>query len=423
MPERSGIFLFQRRSAMKKADLKRYAYLITKVGANVQKGQEVTVYANLDQEELANYIVEDCYKLGAKLVSVEWLSDKVTKTQYKRASVKALSEFPLWKEEKQKHINATLPAVIYIESSDPDALKGINQKKVSEVHRNNIAKIKPYRDARENKYQWTIAGAASKPWAKKVFPGVPTSKAVAMLWDAIMKTSRCNEDPIKAWEEHEKDLEKRTSYLNSLNLDYLHYESSNGTNFIVWLNEKALWLAGGETIRDTGVFFNPNIPTEECFTSPIAGKAEGIVYSSKPLSYNGELIENFSIRFENGKAVEVKAEKGQDLLEEMIDMDEGACKLGEVALVPYDSPINNTGILFFNTLYDENAACHLALGIGFNNTIKDFEKYTNEEIKKMGVNDSGIHVDFMIGSKDLDITGYTRDGKKVQIFKNGNWAF
>ena len=163
---------------MKKADLKRYAYLITKVGANVQKGQEVTVYANLDQEELANYIVEDCYKLGAKLVSVEWISDKITKTQYKKASVKALSEFPLWKEEKQKHINATLPAVIYIESSDPDALKGVNQKKVSEVHRNTISKIKPYRDQRENKYQWTIAGAASKAWAKKVFPGVSTGKAV-----------------------------------------------------------------------------------------------------------------------------------------------------------------------------------------------------------------------------------------------------
>ena len=408
---------------MKKVDLKRYAYLIAKVGANVQKGQDVIVYANLDQELLTNYIVEDCYKLGARLVTVEWISDKLSKTQYKKASVKVLSEFPIWKEEKQKYINEKLPAVIYIESSDPDALKGVNQKKVSEVHRNTIAKVKPYRDQRENKYQWVVAGAASKAWARKVFPGVPASKAVNQLWDAILSTSRCNEDPIKAWEDHNADLEKRTAYLNSLNLDYLHYESSNGTNFKVWLNEKANWLAGGETIRHTGVFYNPNIPTEECFTSPIAGKAEGIVYSSKPLSYNGELIENFSIRFENGKAVEVKAEKGEQLLEEMIHMDEGACKLGEVALVPYDSPINNTGILFFNTLYDENAACHLALGIGFNNCITDFEKYTNEEIKKMGVNDSGIHVDFMIGSKDLNITGYTRDGKKVQIFKNGNWAF
>ena len=408
---------------MKKADLKRYAHLIAKVGANVQKGQYVTLYANVDQEVLANYIVEECYKLGAKLVNIEWQSDVISKTTYKKASVKALSEFPKWKEEKQKHINETLPVVIFIESSDPDGLKGVNQKKIAEVHKNLLPILKPYRDARENKYQWVVAGAASKAWAKKVFPGVPTSKAVNMLWEAIFKTARCNEDPVKAWEEHEKDLNKRSSYLNSLNLDYLHYESKNGTNFKVWLNEKANWLAGGEVIRHSGVFFNPNIPTEECFTSPIAGKAEGIVYSTKPLSYNGELIENFSIRFEGGKAVEVKAEKGQNLLEEMIHMDEGACKLGEVALVPYDSPINNTGLLFFSTLYDENAACHLALGIGFNNCIKDYEKYSFEEIKKMGVNDSGIHVDFMIGSKDLNITGYTKDGKQIPIFRNGNWAF
>ena len=408
---------------MKKADLKKYAHLIAKVGANVQKGQYVVVYANVDQEVLANLIVEECYKLGAKFVSIEWQSDKLAKTTYKRASVKALSEFPKWKEEKQKYINETLPAVIFIESSDPDSLKGVNQKKLAEVHKNLLPILKPYRDARENKYQWVVAGAASKEWAKKVFPGVPTSKAVNMLWDAILKTARCGEDPEKAWEDHEKELNKHSSYLNSLNLDYLVYESKNGTNFKVWLNEKANWLAGGEVIRHTGVFFNPNIPTEECFTSPIAGKAEGIVYSTKPLSYNGELIENFSIRFKDGKAVEVKAEKGQNLLEEMIKMDEGACKLGEVALVPFDSPINNTGLLFFSTLYDENAACHLALGIGFNNCIKDFENYSNEEIKKMGVNDSGIHVDFMIGSKDLNITGYTRDGKQVPIFRNGNWAF
>ena len=408
---------------MNKQVLKKYAHLIAKTGANVQKGQYVIVMAALDQELLVNYIVEDCYKLGAKLVTVEWQSDKIAKTQYKKASVNALSEFPLWKEEKQKWINANLPCFIYIESEDPDAMKGVNQKKVSEVNRNMILKVKKYRDERDNKYQWVVAGAASKAWAKKVFPGVPAGKAVNMLWEAILKTSRCNDDPIKAWEDHNADLNKRTKYLNSLNLDYLHYESKRGTNFKVWLNEKAVWLAGGETIMQTGVYYNPNIPTEECFTSPIAGKAEGIVYSTKPLSYNGELIENFSIRFKDGKAVEVKAEKGQNLLEEMIRMDEGACKLGEVALVPVTSPINQTGILFYNTLYDENAACHLALGLGFNNCIKNYEKYSFQELKEMGINDSGIHVDFMIGSEDLSITGYTRDGKKVPIFKNGDWAF
>lgn len=408
---------------MNKSTLKKYAHLIAKVGANVQKGQYVTVVANLDQEVLVNFVVEECYKLGARLVDVDWKSEKLAKTQYKKASAKALSEFPLWKEEKQKYINETLPCVIFIESDDPDSMKGINQKKLSEVQRSLLAHVKKYRDERDNKYQWTIAGAASKAWAKKVFPGVPTAKAVNMLWDAILKTSRFTEDPEKSWADHNANLAKHANYLNSLNLDYLHYESSNGTNFKVWLNKDAIWLAGGETVLSSGVYYNPNIPTEECFTTPIAGKAEGIVFSTKPLSYNGELIENFSIRFKEGKVVEVHAEKGENVLKEMVAMDEGASRLGEVALVPYDSPINNTGILFFSTLYDENAACHLALGQGFNNTIKGYEKYSFEEIKKMGVNDSGIHVDFMIGSKDLSITGYTRDGKKVQIFKNGNWAF
>ena len=408
---------------MKKSVLKKYAQLIVRTGANVQKGQDVIVMAEVDQELLVAYIVEDCYKQKAKHVEVRWNSDKLTKVIYKHESVKSLSYVPNWKIEREKEINRTLPCLIYIESSDPDALKGVDQAKTAQVGKNILPIFKPFRDERDNKYQWTIAGAASKAWAKKVFPNLPAKKAVEALWDAILKTSRFCDDPVKAWMDHNYDLYKRTEYLNSLDLDYLHYESSNGTNFKVWLIKEAKFLAGGEEVLGTNVYYNPNIPTEECFTSPISGKAEGIVYSTKPLSYQGELIENFSIRFEKGRAVEVHAEKGEHLLKEMIAMDEGACKLGEVALVPYDSPINNTGLLFYSTLYDENAACHLALGLGFSNTIRNYEKYTKEEIRKMGINDSSIHVDFMIGSKDLNITGYTRDGKKVAIFKDGNWAF
>ena len=408
---------------MKKSVLKKYAQLIVRTGANVQKGQDVIVMAEVDQELLVSYIVEDCYKQKAKHVEVRWNSDKLTKVIYKHESVKSLSYVPNWKIEREKEINRTLPCLIYIESSDPDALKGVDQAKTAQVGKNILPIFKPFRDERDNKYQWTIAGAASKAWAKKVFPNLPAKKAVEALWDAILKTSRFCDDPVKAWMDHNYDLFKRTEYLNSLDLDYLHYESSNGTNFKVWLIKEAKFLAGGEEVLGTNVYYNPNIPTEECFTSPISGKAEGIVYSTKPLSYQGELIENFSIRFEKGRAVEVHAEKGEHLLKEMIAMDEGACKLGEVALVPYDSPINNTGLLFYSTLYDENAACHLALGLGFSNTIRNYEKYTKEEIRKMGINDSSIHVDFMIGSKDLNITGYTRDGKKVAIFKDGNWAF
>ena len=408
---------------MKKSVLKKYAKLIVVVGANIQKGQDVLVYAGVEQEELVSYIVEECYKSKANNVEVKWLSDKIDRITYKKASVKALSYVADWRIEKEKEINRKLPCVIFIESSSPDALKGVDQKKIATVQKNLFPIFKPLRDERMNKYQWVVAGAPSKEWAKKVFPNLSTKKAVEALWDAILKTSRMCEDPVQAWKEHEEDLHKRTSFLNSLNLDYLHYESKNGTNFKVWLIENSHFIAGGERTLGSNIYFNPNIPTEECFTSPIAGKAEGIVYSTKPLSYQGELIENFSVRFENGKAVEVHAEKGEHLLKEMIAMDEGACKLGEVALVPYDSPINNTGLLFYSTLYDENAACHLALGLGFSNTINDYEKYSQEEIRKMGVNDSSIHVDFMVGSKDLNITGYTRDGKKVAIFKDGNWAF
>ena len=408
---------------MKKSVLKKYAQLIVKVGANVQKGQPVQVYANVDQEELTNFVVQECYKMGAEYVTVNWLSDKLNHTQYKKASVKALSNIPDWRIEKEKYINKTLPVMIYIESSSPDAMKGVNQAKVAKVSKLVYPIMKPLRDERENKYQWVIAGAASKEWAKKVFPELSPKKAVEKLWEKILETARCYDDPIKNWDEHNKDLDKRSKYLNSLNLDYLHYESSNGTNFKVWLMPKVNWTAGGEYTKGTHHYFNPNLPTEECFTSPWKGKAEGKVVSTKPLSYNGELIEDFEMTFKNGKVVEVKAKKGQELLEHMINQDEGASMLGEVALVPYDSPINNTGILFYNTLFDENAACHLALGHAFTHLREDYEKYSYKELIDYGFNDSSIHVDFMIGSKDLNITGYTRDGKKVAIFRNGNWAF
>lgn len=408
---------------MKKSILRKYAKLTAKVGANVQKGQDVVVYANVDQELFVSYIVEECFRLGAKRVMVEWGSDKITKLVQQKESVKVLSEVTPWVIEKQKYYCKDLPAVIFVDSDDPDGLKGVNQKKMAEVMKNRYPILKPYRDERENKYQWTIVGASSKAWAKKVFPELSPNKAIEKLWEAILYTSRVTDDPIKAWDEHNKDLEKRTKFLNSLNLDYLYYQSSNGTDFKVWLNDKVLWEAGGEKTLGSNIFFNPNIPTEECFTSPIKGKAEGKVVATKPLSYQGQLIEDFSIIFKEGKAVEVHAEKNESLLKEMIAMDEGAAYLGECALVPYDSPINNLGILFFNTLYDENCCCHLALGMGFTNLVKDYQNYTQDQLHEMGINDSSIHVDFMIGSKDLNITGYTKEGKEVPIFKNGNWAF
>ena len=408
---------------MTKSKLKKYAELIVQVRENVQSGQYVLIYAGVEQKQLVTYVVSECYKRKARRVEVNWECDEISKIKYKKESIKTLSEVSEITHAKQRYMCDKLPVMIYIESSDPDALKGVNQGKIAKIRQNQYPILKPYRDQRENKYQWVIVGASSKAWAKKVFPNLTTNKAVEALWDAILKTSRCDEDPIKAWEKHNADLAKRTNYLNSLKLDYLHYTNKKGTDFKVWLLPNVKWEAGGERTLGSNIYYNPNIPTEECFTSPAKGKAEGIVYSTKPLSYQGELIENFSIRFENGKAVEVHAEKGEELLKHMISMDETAGYLGEVALVPYDSPINQTGILFLNTLYDENAACHLALGMGFTNLIEGYENYSQEELYKMGINDSCIHVDFMIGSEDLDIKGYTKDGQEIQIFKNGTWAF
>lgn len=408
---------------MKKNVMQKYAKLIARKGINVKKGQEVVVSASLDQPEFVKMVVEECYRAGASKVTVEWSFQPITKLHYRYRSLKTLSTFEKWEIEKLEHNCETLPATIYIESDDPDGLKGIDQTKVSKASQAKYPIIKPYHDKMDNKYQWCIAAVPGEAWAKKVFPGERTSKAVEKLWNAILYTSRADgDDPVKAWEEHNADLKTRFEYLNSLGIESLHYTASNGTDFTVGLIPDALFMGGSELTLD-GREFNPNIPSEEVFTSPMKGNAEGIVYATRPLSYRGELIENFSVRFEGGKAVEVHAEKGEDLLKQMISMDENAAYLGECALVPFDSPIRNSEITFYNTLFDENACCHLAFGRGFENCIKDFDKYTLEECRQKGINDSLIHVDFMIGSEDLNITAHTRDGKDVAIFKDGNWAF
>ena len=408
---------------MKKTVLRKYAKLIAAKGGNVQKGQDVEIMAELDQPEFVKMVVEECYALGARKVTVDWSYQPLTKVHQKKRSLTTLSKMEDWEVAKLKHHSETLPVRIYIESEDPDGLKGVNQVKMSKAAQARYKIIKPYREAMENKYQWCIAAVPGAAWAKKVFPNETRSRAMEKLWEAILYTSRVDEDPVAAWDAHNKDLSERCAYLNSLGIETLEYKSANGTDFRVGMIEDALFMGGSECAQGSGIEFNPNIPSEEVFISPKKGVAEGLVVASKPLSYRGELIENFSIRFEEGKAVEVHAEKNEDLLKEMISMDEGAPYLGECALVPYDSPIRNSGVLFFNTLFDENAACHLALGHGFTNTLKDYDKYTVKECYEKGINDSMIHVDFMIGTEDLSITAITRDGKRVPIFKDGNWAF
>lgn len=408
---------------MRQSQLKKYAKLLVKTGINVKKGQTVFVQAGLDQPEFVALVVEECYKAGAKEVYVEWSYQPTEKLSALYMSQETLSELKPWAEAKWAYKAEKYACRLFIESEDPDGMKGVNAHKMSESRKAIFPKIKKYREALENRHQWCIAAVPGAAWAKKVFPELPEKRAIEKLWQVILYTARADgKNPIEAWKEHNEDLKKRCDYLNSLSLASLEYKSANGTDFKVWLNEDGIFTAGSEKTLG-GRVFNPNIPSEEVFTSPKAGKAEGIVYATKPLSYQGELIENFSVRFENGKAVEVKAEKGEEQLKKMIAMDDGACMLGECAIIPFDSPINNSGVLFYNTLFDENASCHLALGRGFNECLKGYENYTNEECKKRGINDSMIHVDFMIGSNDMNITGITKDGTRVEILKDGNWAF
>ena len=407
---------------MKKTVLREYARLIVRCGVNVQKGQTVLIYADLDQPEFVKLVVEEAYKAKAKEVIVQWNYQPLAKLHYRYQTVKSLGTVEEWRKAREEHYCEILPCRIHIMSEDPDGLKGINMTKMAKARQMSYPILKPYHDRRENKEQWCIAAVPGAAWAKKVFPGLPKGKAMEKLWEAILSCSRVNEDPIKAWEEHNANMKARCDYLNSLNIRSLHYTAENGTDLTVGMIGEGCWRGGGDTSLQ-GIYFNPNIPTEECFISPMKGEAEGIVYSTKPLSYQGQLIENFSIRFENGKAVEARAEKGEELLNTMISMDEGAGYLGECALVPQASPICESGILFYNTLFDENAACHLAMGMGFPDTIRDFEHKTLEECRALGINDSMIHEDFMIGCDSMNIDATCADGTVVPIFRNGNWAF
>ena len=407
---------------MKKSDLRKYAKLIACVGANVQKGQQVKLSVSVENSEFALMVVEECYKAGASKVTIDWSVDGLGLLTYKYQDLETLKTVEEWEIKKLERETELLPARIFISSSNPDGLKGIDQKKMMEV-RQAVGKItKPYRDAIDNKHQWTIAAMPGKEWAKKIFPDVSPNKAKEMLWKAIYKTARLDGDPIANWKKHNDNITLKNKILNDLNIKTLSYKSSNGTDFKVSLTGKTNF-GGGHLDTLSGVTYNPNMPTEECYTSPDKYSACGVVYSTKPLSVMGNLVDNFGFRFEKGKVVEVLGDdKTKAILEKLVSIDEGAGYLGEVALVPYDSPVNQTGILFYNTLFDENACCHLAIGAGFEDTIKDFEKMTAEERKEVGLNDSMIHVDFMIGSSDLEITAETFDGKIVKIFENGTWA-
>lgn len=408
---------------MKKSTIKKYARLIVRIGANVQKGQTVVISCAVDQENFCAMVMDECYKAGAKKVFVNWHSDKITRLNYRNESVRVLSKVLKWQEEKIKWTSEQLPAMIHIISEDPDGLKGVSPAKMQKVKIANYKITKPYIEAMESRYQWTIAAVPSAAWAKKVFPNFRKSQAIEKLWQAILESVYVTDDndPIEAWNKVNADFKSRCEKLNKDRFEYLTYKSANGTDFKVWLMPQSLWCGGGENDLN-GHFYNPNMPTIEVFTTPMKGKAEGKLVSTKPLSYQGQLIENFSFEFKDGKAVSCEAEKGKELLEKMITSDEGACMIGEVALVPCDSPISNQNILYYETLFDENASCHIALGRGYRECVEGYADMTADELKELGVNDSMIHVDFMVGAEDMSIIGHTFDGRDVEVFRDGNFV-
>lgn len=399
-----------------------YAKLAVEIGINLKEGQDVEITASTKCADFVKEIVKVCYADKARSVKVEWLNEEIDKLRWLYEDEKVMSEVLTWQEEKAKHRAETLPCKIYVDDADPDAYNGIDLKKYAAVRKARYSVLKKYSDMEDNRNQWVIVAIPSVKWAKKVFPALSDDEAVSKLWEAIIKTMRLDQkDPVQAWKDHIDDLQEKSNKLNEMNLDYLEYKSSNGTDLTLKLQPNHYWISARET-NMLGNDFTANMPTEEVFTMPKRDGVDGVVVSTKPLSLQGQLVENFKVTFKDGKCVEVTAEKGQDVLENMLNMDENSRHLGEVALVPYDSPINQTGLLFSNTLFDENACCHLAFGEAFKNNIRGYENMSEEDFKKVGFNESINHVDFMIGSDDLDIVGVDHNGNRYQIFKNGVWA-
>lgn len=403
--------------------LTKYAELTVKMGANVQKNQYVMIFSSIENRKFARMLAEECYKCGAKKVMVEWADPTITKLTYKNCTTETLCDVEKWKIEKWKWRQEKLPALIFIEDDDPDMLKDADIEKVSKSSQALMKQVKPIRDEMEDKYQWTIVAMPSKKWAKKVFPTLKASEAKAKLMEEIYKICRIDDDnnPVEEWNKHNAKLNEKYTKLNEFNFEYLHYKNSLGTDLLVGLADGHKW-AGGMEKTLSGIPYNPNMPTEEVFTMPHREKVNGTLVSTKPLVYNGVVIEGMKFTFKDGAVISASATKNNDTLQEILKMDENSNRLGEVALVPFDSPISNSNILFFTTLIDENASCHFALGDSYAMTLKGSENMTEEEKKAKGANSSIIHEDFMVGSRDLDIVGIKHNGEKIQVFKNGNFV-
>lgn len=420
-------YLSKKEKGKREMDLeiqRKYAKLIVEVGVNVQKGQILVVNSITEAKDFTRLIVEEGYKAGAKSVNVIWSDPYISRYGYDHKSLETLKEVPNWNIERAKYLIDNNACIISITSPILGINQGVEPVKLQTAA---LAQNRALRFVQEhmmaNHTQWCVIAVPNKIWAKKVFPDLEESLAVESLWKAILNASRVTvgNNPIEEWKLHNTDLVNHNELLTKIQFDSLHFRNGIGTDFTVRLVNNHIW-SGGIEKTTKGISFNPNIPTEENFTMPHKYSADGKVVATKPLNYQGKLIEDFWLVFKEGKVVEYGAKKHEDALKNLLEFDKGSSYLGEVALISYDSPINNTGLLFFNTLFDENASCHLALGRAYPFNTVGGTNMNKSELEDIGCNQSMVHVDFMFGSIDMEVIGVKKDGSKVAVFKKGNYV-
>ncbi|HEY4554183.1 MAG TPA: aminopeptidase [Bacillaceae bacterium] len=403
--------------------LEKYANLAVHVGVNVQKGQTLVINASTDNLEFIRLVVKKAYEAGAKNVMVNWNDDVVSRLKYDLAPGEAFQEYPEWRAREMEALAEEGAAFMSVVSSSPDLLKGVDPERIANFQKAAGQALNKYRQyIQSDKVSWTVIAAPSKDWAAKVFPDAAPEDQVPMLWEAIFTATRADlDDPVAVWKKHDDTLHEKVDYLNNKKYRKLHF-TAPGTDLTIGLPKGHLW-AGAGSINEKGHEFMANMPTEEVFTVPHKDEVSGYVSSTKPLSYGGNIIDEFTITFENGRIVDVKAKEGEDILKRLVETDEGSHYLGEVALVPFNSPISQSNILFYNTLFDENASNHLAIGSAYAFCLEGGKTMSQEELAKHGLNSSITHVDFMIGSSKMNIDGITETGEAEPIFRNGDWAF
>ncbi|MCM1513437.1 MAG: aminopeptidase [Anaeroplasma bactoclasticum] len=405
--------------------LEKLASLAVKVGANVQKGQIVVVASTLEAAPLAKLIQKEAYQAGAKKVYIDWSDDELNRNYYTYATDETLQDIPTWQIDRMHYFVDQNACRIAIDSRNPHGMQGVDMSRLMLAERAIGPKTAFFHNHYSaSKSQWTIVAYPNEAWCKTVFPDAEPTEAWDKLFDAIMYTSRISveNNPVEDWKKHTHTLEEHSQKMNDYRFQSLHFKNSLGTDLMIELVENHLWAGGGE-MGGNGVYFVPNIPTEEVFTMPHKDKVNGKVVSTKPLNYQGQLIQDFYFIFKDGKVVEYDAKVGKEALKSLIELDEGSSRLGEVALISHDSPISNLNILFNDTLFDENASCHLALGNAYSMNVVGGTTMSEEELVQLGYNVSLTHVDFMFGSADMEIMGTTHDGKQIQIFKEGNFVF